>query len=265
VRQANAYLADALSGHTDRLSPVTIVDLVDLDVAVAEMTRMRERGSRAFFLYSVLGQPPGGLSPGHPAWDRVWSAAVDLGMVAVVHVGNTAADFAGWADIGWDQPGGTGLGGLLRLANTQRIHVCEMFLHALVLGGVFVRHPRLTVLLEEMRVGWLPWFIGRSEGLTQPSPALGPWPYESGEAQLRHHVKVTPLPGFGDRDALEQLERYPEMLVFSSDFPHQEGNAEPVELYRPGLDELPEALREAFLGATMRGCFERMGDPLPVG
>jgi len=130
VSRANAYLADALSDHTDRLSPVTIVDLVDLDVAVAEMTRMRERGSRAFFLYSVLGQPPGGISPGHPAWDRVWSAAVDLGMVAVVHVGNTAADFAGWADIGWDEPGGAGLGGLLRLANTQRIHVCEMFLHA---------------------------------------------------------------------------------------------------------------------------------------
>ncbi|HEV8297097.1 MAG TPA: amidohydrolase family protein [Acidimicrobiales bacterium] len=261
--RCNDYLADELADHRDRLFPVTIVDFSDLAAAVAEMARMRSKGSRAFFLYSVNGQPVGGLSPGHPAWDIVWSAATDLGMVAVVHVGNTSADFSGWANIGWDEPGGAGAAGLLRLANTQRSHVAEMFLNALVFGGVFARHPTLTVLLAELRVGWLPYFVARCDQTTQPSPALGPWPFDlSGGEFLRRNVRVTPLPGFGDRDALSVMAELPEMFVFSSDFPHAEGNADPIELYRPGLDALEDSARSWFLGANMHDCYARMGDPL---
>ena len=79
---------------------------------------------------------------------------------------------------------------------------------------------------------------------------------------LRRNVRVTPLPGFGDTDALEVLAALPEMCVFSSDFPHQEGNAEPIELYRPELDTLDETLRARFLGDNSADCFARMGDPL---
>ena len=41
------------------------------------------------------------------------------------------------------------------------------------------------------------------------------------------------------------LAALPEMCVFSSDFPHLEGNAEPIDLYRPALDTLDETLRAA--------------------
>jgi predicted TIM-barrel fold metal-dependent hydrolase len=263
AQRCNDYLAEQLAGHGDRLLPVAVIDFSDLDVAVAEMARMRGKGSRAFFLYTVHGDPVNGMSPGHPAWDKVWSAATDLGMIPVIHVGNTSSRFTGWANIGWDQPGGSGIAGLLRLANTQRVQVAETLLSALLFGGVFARHPTLTVLLEEMRVGWLPWFVGRCEQQTQPSVALGPWPFElSGGGFLRRQVRVTPLPGFGDRDALEVMAQLPEMFVFSSDFPHAEGNAEPIELYRPGLDELDEELRASFMGENMYECYARMGDPL---
>ena len=75
-------------------------------------------------------------------------------------------------------------------------------------------------------------------------------------------VRVTPLPGLGDR-ALEFLEELPEMCVFSSDYPHQEGNAEPIELYQPGLDGFAADVRASFLGGNIGDCFARMGDPLP--
>ena len=52
------------------------------------------------------------------------------------------------------------------------------------------------------------------------------------------------------------------MCVFSSDFPHLEGNAEPIDLYRPELDALDETLRARFLGDNSADCFARMGDPL---
>jgi predicted TIM-barrel fold metal-dependent hydrolase len=262
ARRCNDFLAEQLA-DSDRLHPVAIVDFRDVEAAVAELERTRALGARAFFLYTEKGRPAGGRSPAHPDFDRVWAAATRLGMVAVIHVGNTSSDFDGWADIGWKEPGGAGVLGLTRLANTQRIHAAQNLLSALLYGGVFARHPTLTVLLEEMRVGWVPFFIGMLERQAMPSPALGDWPWDvSGGDMLRRAVRLTPLPGFGDVDALDVLAALPDMCVFSSDYPHQEGNAAPIELYGPALDELDEPLRDAFMGATMVESYARMGDPL---
>jgi predicted TIM-barrel fold metal-dependent hydrolase len=264
VRRCNDYLTEQLSDRSDRLHAVAIVDFTDLDAAVVELERARARGARAFFLYTVAGRPPGGQSPAHPAWDDVWSAAVSLGMVAVIHVGNTASDFQGWANIGWDEPRGAGVGGLVRLANTQRTHAAQNLLSGLLYGGVFARHPAVTVLLEEMRVNWVPPFLSMLEKQSLASPALGDWPWEmSGGDMLRRHVRITPLPGFGDVDALAVAAQLPGMVVFSSDYPHLEGNGEPLELYQPELDSLDEKLRSLFLGDSMAECFARTGDPLP--
>jgi hypothetical protein len=52
------------------------------------------------------------------------------------------------------------------------------------------------------------------------------------------------------------------MCLFSSDYPHQEGNADPIRLYGPGLDALDADLRERFLGGNAIEAFARTGDPL---
>jgi len=263
VRRCNEFLGEQLATESLRLHPVAVVDYADLDAAVDELERARALGARAFFLATDNGRPAGGVSPGHPSWDRVWTAATRLGMVAVIHVGNTASDFTGWADIGWNLPGGAGIAGLTRLANTQRTHAAQNLLSALLYGGVFARHPTLTVMLEEMRVSWVPPFLQMLERQAVSSPALGDWPWEmSGGDMLRRHVRVTPLPGFGDVDALDVLTELPEVIVWSSDYPHQEGNADPINLYGPALDDLDAGLRTSFMGANIEECFARMGDPL---
>jgi predicted TIM-barrel fold metal-dependent hydrolase len=262
VRRCNDFLAEALSDHADRLHLVAIVDLTEPQVAVAELERARACGSRAFFLYTEHGRPPGGRSPGHPAYDVVYEAAVRLGMIAVIHVGNTASDFAGWADIGWDQPNSSGVAGLVRLANSQRHLVAQQILAGLLYGGVFARHPQLTVLCAEVRTDWIPGFRAIMERQARSSFATGDWPYERSAAEMFHdQLRVTPLPGFGD-DVLGTLAVVPDLTVFSSDYPHQEGNADPLGILRPGLDELDDDLRRSFLGANMEACFARTGDPL---
>jgi len=263
VRRCNDFLTDQLSDARDRLHAVAVIDFTVLDAAVEELERARARGARAFFLITAKGRPPSNVSPGHPVWDRVWDAATSLGMVAVVHIGNTAPDFSGWADIGWNRPGGAGVAGLARLANTQRAHAAQNIIAGLLYGGVFARHPTLTVLLEEMRVNWIPPFVDTLTRQALPSPVLGDWPFETpGGDMLRRNVRVTPLPGLGDTDALEFLAHLPEMCVWSSDFPHHEGSPDPIELYRPGLDGLDEARRADFLGDNTAACFARTGDPL---
>jgi predicted TIM-barrel fold metal-dependent hydrolase len=261
--RANEWLTERLHDHADRLHAVAVLDFSDLDAAVRELERARERGARAFFLCTEAGRPAGGRSPGHIDFDPLWSAAVALGMLAVIHVGNTPADFTGWADIGWRDPGAAGVGGLVRLANTQRVHAAQNLLAGMLFGGVFDRHPNLTVVLEEMGIGWLPWFVRTLARQSEPSLFLGDWPFEaSGAEMLRRNVRATPLPGFGDDDALDVLEALPEMIVFSSDFPHQEGNAEPVALYGSRLAALDAPLRAAFMGSNIAACFARTGIPL---
>src|SRR5688500_4940934 len=93
VARCNDYLAEQLSDHSHRLHGVAVVDCTDLRAAAAELERARGLGHRVFFLHTVNGRPPSATPPGHPDWDVVWSAAVDLGMIASIHVGNTAADF----------------------------------------------------------------------------------------------------------------------------------------------------------------------------
>ena len=139
--RCNDYLAEQLSDHIDRLHGVAIVDFGDLVGAAKELERARRRGHRAFFLYTMDGRPPAAVPPGHPDWDVVWAAATRLGMVASIHIGNTAANFSGWADIGWDRPAGGGVTALTRLANTQRIHVAQNLLVSMLYGGVFRPPP----------------------------------------------------------------------------------------------------------------------------
>jgi predicted TIM-barrel fold metal-dependent hydrolase len=264
IARCNAFLGEQLGG-TDRLHPVAMVDLTDPTAAVGQLEHARAVGARGFFLATDHGRPQGGRAPGHPDLDPVWEAAVRLGMLAVIHVGNTESDFTGWADIGWRDERSAGIGGLVRLANTQRVHAAQNLIAGMLYGGVFARHPDLTVVLEEMRVNWVPPFFQTLERQALPSFALGDWPYDvSGGDMLRRNVRSTPLPGFGDVDALEVLAELPDQLVWSSDYPHFEGNAEPIALYGDALDDIDAELRAWFMGGNVEECFARTGDPLPA-
>jgi len=81
---SNTWLADTCEEANGRLLPVTVLEFEDVDWIIAELTRMRARGSRIFL---IPGCPVGGIPPSHPSWDRVWAAATDLGMAPMLHTG----------------------------------------------------------------------------------------------------------------------------------------------------------------------------------
>jgi hypothetical protein len=92
---------------------------------------------------------------------------------------------------------------------------------------------------------------------------MGDWPFElSGEEFLRRNVRFTPLPGFNEGKALDVVEVLPEMAMFSSDYPHQEGNADPINVYGDALQALDPITRDLFMGGNAADAYARMGDPL---
>lgn len=262
---ANERLLDSLEGHNDRFSPVVTLDLTDLDLAIADLERSRGRGSRAF---NIRSEPPGGISYTHPHFDRLWSAAVDLGMIAYLHIGNTPSYFdAAWANLGLEAKGEAGRAEVIRLSNVARMQSGETLLAALAYGGVFHRHPKLTVLVAELWAGWIPFLLYRLDQQSRPSDKpnhlQGAWPYQmSAGDMLRRNVRVTVLPT-PDQDA-ETILQESDMLAFSSDYPHQEGSTTPIEDLSPVLDRLDPLKRAQFMGGNMLEVFERMGDPLPI-
>jgi predicted TIM-barrel fold metal-dependent hydrolase len=250
----NDFAGDQVEGHTNRLIPVCQTHMDDVAWTVAEMSRMRARGSRAFH---ISQHPTKSLT--HPDFDPMWSAAVDLGMVAYVHVSfGQPMPHPSWANNGRGAAAfqESVVPGDFR-AETRNL------LNALVFDGVFERHPGLVVTMAESGTAWLPWFIHEldhrltttaMDGLTQD--CFYRLPLKPSE-YIARQVKVSPLIGFTDtgfehlsvREVLEQLPG-PDMLVYSSDFPHVEGRRDAITAFDKHLPD-DKAIRDSFYGGAM--------------
>lgn len=258
LHTCNTWLAETCASSHGRLLPVTALDYTDLGVAVAELERMRRLGSRIFL---IPAYPVNGVPPAHPAWDRVWSAAVSLGMAPMLHTGFERMRFdPGWSNLGGDAT-------LLRMVGSAQRHVApNTLLNALIYGGVFERFPALTLLLAEVGTGWLPFLYREIDDRISPTAELflGKWklPLRPSE-YLARNVKATPLSAGNDSPLTRILQELPDdMIVFSSDFPHFEGFTDPIGHYGEALKELAPSRRERFLGGAIEDAFRRMGDPL---
>jgi predicted TIM-barrel fold metal-dependent hydrolase len=256
LEAVNTWMTDAASGYRDRLRPVTSLRYDDLDWVVGELTRMRERGSRAFL---VSAEPAGGIPPMHPEFDKVWAAATDLGMIAHLHVGMNPGMFhPAWANT--DDPA------IIRLISLQNPHhTVQVFLTAVIFGGVFDRHPDLTVLVSELGTDWFARWISKIDGMAAPgvSPlVVGDyrWPLTPRE-YVQRNVRISPLPAAYE-SPLQLMEQVPGVAVFSSDYPHFEGNPDPLAYYDEELAAVDEPTRDGFLGGTIAEAYTRMGDPI---
>ena len=254
----NDWLATTCEQAHGRLLPVAGLEYTDLEWATTELTRMRARGSRIFL---IPGYPVNGIPPCHPAWDRVWSAATDLGMTPMLHIGYERMDFnPGWANLGSDTT-------RLRYFASGFGHVGgQMLINAFIFNGVFERHPDLAVLLAELGTGWLPYTYRDIDGRIEPSSELFLGKYElplKPSEYMARNVRGTPLSWPRDQPILQTMDDLPEdMLVFSSDFPHFEGFNDPMGYFGEHFAALDEKRRDRFLGGSMLDAYARMGDPI---
>jgi predicted TIM-barrel fold metal-dependent hydrolase len=157
---------------------------------------------------------------------------------------------------------------LLRQIGGAHRHVAPMtLLYSLIYAGVFERFPTLTLLLAEVGTGWLPYLYREIDDRISPTAELfvGKWklPMKPSE-YLARNVRATPLDGGNDRPLAKIVQELPDdMIVFSSDFPHFEGLADPVGHYAKALEGLSSERLERFFGGSIADVYARMGDPLP--
>jgi uncharacterized protein len=258
LEAANTWLSDRTAETGGRLMTAVNLRFEDLDWVIGELGRMRERGSRTLL---INAEPIGDIPPNHRTYDRLWSAVTDLGMVPIVHVGMSPARYhPAWANT--DDPA------LIRLVSVlQMDQQAQVFLNAMVFGGVFERHPDLTVVFAEQGIDWVIPNVLRMDALASPdfSPLVidgYKLPLMPSEYVLRN-VRVTPLP-VAHQSPVPIIEGLPDVAVFSSDYPHMEGSGDPIGHYAGELASLSDAQRASFLGDSLAASFARTGDPLPV-
>lgn len=249
----NTWMSEHSADHRDRLLPVATLRYDDLKWAAGEMARMRALGSRAFLISS---EPVNGIPPNHPDFDELWSAAEDLGMVALLHIGMAPSLYhPGWANT--DDPA------VVRVISVMQPHqTAQVMLTALVFGGVFERHPNLTVLLSELGIDWFGPHVAWMDGMAESPLVVGDYqlPLRPSE-YVRRNVRISPLPAPHQVPGA-LLDDLPECVVFSSDYPHFEGNDDPLGHYRSALADVAPARRDAFFADNILECYARMGDPL---
>lgn len=242
----NRWSSDYLADHSARLTALPLVDLRTMpdDVVLAELRTARERGARSFIFWPT---PVEGKSLAHPDFEWFWAACADLGMFPMIHVGagRPAVD-PGWLNNARSFPSSVA-------SYLMQLHqLPEMLLSELILAGTFDRHPTLRVLVCELGIDWLPTWTRRIDRLVDNAIQSGvKWKQSLRPAELiRRHVRVSPLHGDPTAEVLAKVGA--DSVIFSSDYPHNEGGADALATFKAQLDGLvDETTQAAFFGGTI--------------
>jgi predicted TIM-barrel fold metal-dependent hydrolase len=218
----NRWLADFCAQAPGRRAGVAQIFANRIDDALAEVQWAADHlsPSGGILLPSL---PPGADLPGlwDPAYEPLWILCEELGMVVNIHGGGGLPDY-----------------GDAEVARAVMLVELPWFSHRsawhLIFGGVLERHPRLSVVLTEQGLAWLPrgletldWFYGRMTlggaaessffGAAAQGMSMTPSEYfarnftvgasflRASESAVRHEVGV-------------------ERIMWGSDYPHSEGS-----------------------------------------
>ena len=219
----------AFVGDDPRLIGVAMVPLADTQRALTEIERALDDGLGAVW---ISADAPGGRSPGHPDHDRIWATLAERRVPFILHVGSAPLNI----DDPWMNDGRperiTARGGAEVIGSkdlTVIHHASARFISTMILDGVLEQYPMLKGGVIEIGAGWVPDMIRRldyaAEIWARSEPQLAEMTRTPSQ-QIREQLRFTPYP-FEDVEQLVR-ESFPELYLFSTDYPHAEGGRDPL-------------------------------------
>jgi uncharacterized protein len=208
---ANDWLAAEWLEKEKRLRGSALVPIQSPERAVAEINRLACDDRFVQVLLLAMGEHPLGKSMYWP----IYAAAERHGFTIGIHAGSSyhhAVTGSGWPTYYLEDYAAQSLAFHTQLGS----FICE---------GVFVKYPKLKVVLIESGVTWLPPYLWRLSkfwrGLRNEVPWIDRQPHEF----VRDHIRLTIQPFDGPPTSehisrvIDQLQS-DDLLLFSSDFPH---------------------------------------------
>ena len=228
-RAYHRWAADVFGPVKDRILPVGDPSGgVDMDAILAELQWIAEHGFAGAFAPGVFARPD--FPPLYdPYFEPFWSRCEDLDMTVVIHAGfgSEQCEFLSKIeDIRRDMEA-AGRDDLLTeiINNSQRFFSLDLrprrAMWQIMLGGVFDRHPKLRLVMTEVRGDWLPETLGHLDAAFEAARADLPakrrpseyWRerclvslsfVHKCEVEMRHEIGV-------------------DTICFGRDYPHAEG------------------------------------------
>jgi predicted TIM-barrel fold metal-dependent hydrolase len=213
-RAYNDWLADFCSYDSRRLKGVAALILPDdVDAAVRELERCVERGFVGGMIPMLSGPDP---TYDDAIYDRLWAAAVEMGVPLMMHTGGIRKVAGREAPID-----------ITRINNSRPQGGSDVMprdnLIAMVYGGVFERFPELQVGVMEMGTGWIPYFVRSLDRSYLVRRDTAPRPKEFGDGMApSDFIRRNVFFGYQDED-LGVLFRDiigVDNLLYANDYPH---------------------------------------------
>jgi uncharacterized protein len=173
------------------------------DAAVRELQRAVARGHRGAII-DVFD-----FDAGDPDWERLWSTAEELGVPLSFHIKAGASSRLSYQIGKWQS---AAFASLLPLQLDEPLAI-------MIFSGALERHPGLRLVLAEIGVGWLPYFLTRMD-----------MEWENLRAQLDYAPSIPPSELFR-RQVVATFEEEPaagqfvpqlgaDSCMWASDYPH---------------------------------------------
>jgi predicted TIM-barrel fold metal-dependent hydrolase len=245
-RALNRGVVDFCS-HDERLMAVAFVPLGDPARAEAEVEASLADGAAAI---QVSHDAPKRHSHTHPGYDGVWGRLAEAGVPFVLHVGGARLNVPRSLHDNGLAPVTDFLGGGENLRSKDYIalsHAPELFLSCMAMDGVFERFPGLRGAAIELGAAWVPTMLVKLDQVTRnfrkSEPQLNAMPLSPRE-YIERQVWFTPFPGEPVGDIIDQCG--PDLLLFSSDYPHPEGTRDPLGRFEATMENVSGPARERF-------------------
>ncbi|MFZ0667820.1 MAG: amidohydrolase family protein [Acidimicrobiales bacterium] len=252
VRAWNDWHSEVWAGtYPERIIPLQLPWLVDIDLAASEVVRNAERGFRAVSFPEFparLGLP----SIFSGGWDRFFSACAETETVVCLHVGAS-----GWAPIPSPDPPFEFFPTLFPV--NALLAAAEW-----LWSGVALRLPDLKVAMSEGGIGWVPMLMDRADYVLEHSA--------SGTESTSWKSDLLPSEVLGrnfyfctidDPSVIAMRERIGvDHIMLESDYPHADSTwPDTQRVMTQTMGDMPEAELRAVAGGNAARVFRH---PLPA-
>ena len=242
--------------HDERLHAI---GYVPLSLGPEEAGEIMDEGLAAgCYTFMVDTNEPDASAPSftHPVFDPIWARFQEANVPFVAHVavnGHYEAVSPSFhnngrpsLDLGGDAP--SSAIGLVAIKNSA-----ELFLSAMVMDGVFERHPDLRGISMEHGAFWVPSWLRALDFAANSLKRFAPMKTMPSET-VRQHLKFAPFAGEPIGWIIQNVG--PELLVFASDYTHPEGTSDPIGKFEATMTDCDQKTMDAFYYGNMAELME---------
>lgn len=248
-RASNDVFANDWLPTDPRLRMSLVISPADPLLAAEEIHRMGDHPGVVQVTMGSGAEKPYGNRFYHP----IYAAAVEHNLPVAIHPGSEGVGISG-------KPTASGYPGSYFEWHTALAANYIGHLTSLICEGVFQKFPTLKFVLIEGGVSWVPPILWRLDKNWKALRSTTPWLDRPPSEIAFEHIRLTTQP-IEEPDDIRQLhamlEMFPadQMLMFSTDFPHWDGDTPDF-----ALRSLPKALRPRVMYDNAAALY---GLPLP--